>query len=123
MRKLVKAHFQSAPVSDSANRSSRSSRSTYHRATVSHFADKYGVTVNVVGSRAKGTAGPRSDFDYILGDDGATSRLRQKARRELPRGIAGGEIHPTRGETGIDVFKKTFDRDLPYIPFNPKVPE
>src|SRR5215467_234352 len=37
MRKLVKAHFQSAPVSDSANRSSRSSRSTYHRATVSHF--------------------------------------------------------------------------------------
>src|SRR5262249_33695427 len=37
MRKLVKVRSQPAPVSDRANRSSRSRRSTYHRATESHF--------------------------------------------------------------------------------------
>jgi hypothetical protein len=92
-------------------------------ARIQSFADKYDTTVNVVGSRAKGTAGPQSDFDYILGDDGATSRLRAKARLELPRGTAGGEIHPSRGETGIDVFKAPLDPSRPYIPFKPKAPK
>ena len=87
---------------------------------IQSFADKHETTVNVVGSRAKGTAGPGSDFDYILGNDGATSRLRSKARKELPRGSSGGEVHPSKGETGIDVFKDVLDPNLPHIPFNPK---
>ncbi|WP_434520138.1 RHS repeat-associated core domain-containing protein [Methylosinus sporium] len=89
---------------------------------IQSFADKYGITVNVVGSRAKGTAGPFSDFDYILGDAGATSKLRGYARQQLPRGLSGGEIGSDGIGTGIDVFKAPIDRTLPYIPFDPKVP-
>jgi hypothetical protein len=84
------------------------------------FADDNRIEVHVVGSGAAGAARPESDYDYILGENGGTSRLRQKARRELPRGIAGGEIHPTRGETGIDVFRSALDPLLPHATFLPK---
>lgn len=90
---------------------------------IQSFADKYGTTVNVVGSRAKGTAGPLSDFDYILGEAGATSKLRGYARQQLPRGISGGEIGPDGIGTGIDVFKAPLDPTRPFIPFNPKAPK
>jgi RHS repeat-associated protein len=89
---------------------------------IQSFANKHGTTVNVVGSRAKGTANPLSDFDYILGETGATSRLRSKARQELPRGLAGGEISQSLGETGIDVFKAPLNRLEPFIPFIPLIP-
>lgn len=90
---------------------------------IQSFADKYGTTVNVVGSRANGTAGPFSDFDYILGDAGATSKLRGYARQQLPSGISGGEIGSDGVGTGIDVFKAPLDPSRPYISFNPKVPK
>jgi len=57
--------------------------------------------VQVVGSRAGGTAGPLSDFDYII--VGGNSKIRAAARRELPRGISGGELQ-LQGWSGIDVF-------------------
>ena len=89
-------------------------------ARIQAFADKYGVEVKVVGSRAAGTAGPASDFDYIIGGN---SKIRAAARRELPRGAAGGEIHPTRGETGIDVFNGNqvpLDPTRPHVIITPK---
>ena len=86
---------------------------------IQRFANTYDTDVHVVGSRAKGTAGPKSDYDYILGESGGNSRLRQKARGELPRGNAGGEIHPTRGETGIDVFNEPVDPSRPHIKIRP----
>ncbi len=86
---------------------------------IQRFADRYGVTVNVVGSRAAGSANKWSDFDYILGASGATSRLRQKAKRQLPRGRAGGEVGP-RGDSGIDVFNEPVDTNRPNIPFHPR---
>jgi hypothetical protein len=90
------------------------------RQRIQRFADEQGVEVNVVGSRANGTAGPDSDYDYIIGEAGGTSAQRNAARRELPRGTAGGEVHPSRGETGIDVFRDTLDRERPHITFRPK---
>ncbi len=92
------------------------------RIRIQRFADKYDTDVHVVGSRAKGTARPDSDYDYILGESGGNSRLRQKARRELPRGTAGGEIHPSRGETGIDVFNEPLDPTRPHITIPPNRP-
>lgn len=79
------------------------------RLRIQGFADEHDVVVHVVGSRASNTATASSDYDYILSEDGANHGLRSAARRDLPRGAAGGEIHPTRGETGIDVFKDTLD--------------
>lgn len=89
-------------------------------ARIQAFANKYGEEVTVVGSRAGGTAGPASDFDYIIGGN---SKIRAAARRELPRGRAGGEIHPTRGETGIDVFNGNntpLDPTRPHVIVKPK---
>ncbi|MCP3143023.1 RHS repeat-associated core domain-containing protein [Pyxidicoccus xibeiensis] len=92
------------------------------RDSIQSFSDRRGVRVTLVGSRAKGTAGPDSDWDYVVEGN---SRDRQKARSELPRGRAGGEIGP-RGETGIDVFngnKEAVDTSRPYIQFRPKNPK
>jgi hypothetical protein len=92
------------------------------RLRIQRFADKYNTDVHVVGSRASGTSRPNSDYDYILGESGGNSRLRQKARRDLPRGTAGGEVHPTYGETGIDVFNEPLDPTRPHITIHPNQP-
>ena len=88
------------------------------RTAIQRFVDLKQTTVTVVGSRARGTAGPRSDFDYLIAGN---SRVRQDARKMLPRGTAGGEIG-TRGETGVDIFDqniKRLDLSLPHIIFSP----
>jgi RHS repeat-associated protein len=89
-------------------------------ARIQKFADKYQTKVDLVGSRASGTASATSDYDYVIG---GTSKVRQAARKELPRGTAGGEISPSGLQTGIDVFnaKKTpLDTSKPHITFEPK---
>src|SRR5205823_3973248 len=87
---------------------------------IESFADKYEVTVDVVGSRAAGTATATSDFDYVIA---ANSRIRKFAKFKLPRGIAGGEIGPNGIERGIDVFNGNLtptNTSLPYIRFLPR---
>ncbi len=69
---------------------------------IQRFSDKYGVEVTLTGSRARGTAGPLSDFDYIISGN---SKVLKAARRELPRGVAGGETNASGRQTGIDVFR------------------
>jgi RHS repeat-associated protein len=88
---------------------------------IQKFADKNNTEVNVVGSRANNTAGSNSDYDYIIGKDGSNSKLRKKARKELPQGKAGGEIDARTGkETGIDVFNTKLDKSKPHKTFKPK---
>ena len=71
--------------------------------------------------RAKGTSGLDSDFDYIIGKSGGTSKQRKLAKRILPRGRAGGEVNPRSGRgTGIDLFNTNLDESLPCIKFLPK---
>jgi hypothetical protein len=84
------------------------------------FADRYGVTVDVVGSRAAGTATAASDFDYVI--TGGNSAVRRAARTELPRGTAGGELRSSGAESGRDIFNGNItptDTSRPYIRFVP----
>src|ERR1043166_4328079 len=67
--------------------------------TIQAFSDRFGAEVNVVGSRAAGTAGPLSDFDYVIGGNAS---LRNSASYYLARGTAGGENTASGGATGID---------------------
>lgn len=62
-------------------------------AQIQKVADKIGKRVIVVGSRAKGTATPWSDWDYMIEGN---STVRSYGRWQLPRGVAGGE-YDSRG--------------------------
>jgi hypothetical protein len=89
------------------------------QARIQGFVDSHGQNVTVVGSRAGGTAGPFSDYDYLIGGN---SKLRAIARWQLPRGPAGGAVGP-RGETGIDIFNQNnmpLDPTKPHIIFRPR---
>jgi hypothetical protein len=89
------------------------------RELIQRFANRRGIEVTVVGSRARGTARADSDYDYVIG---GTSRDRSAARRELPRGSAGGEVKNGR-ETGMDVFngnREPVDPNLPHVTFKPE---
>jgi RHS repeat-associated protein len=86
--------------------------------TIQAFSERFGAEVNVVGSRAAGTAGQLSDFDYVIGGNAS---LRNSAGYYLPRGAAGGEL---RGglESGIDIFnanRTPLDQTRPFIQFTP----
>ncbi|MFC9227421.1 RHS repeat-associated core domain-containing protein [Streptomyces decoyicus] len=55
---------------------------------IQNAADKEGYPIILVGSRAKGTPNPMSDWDYILT---GPSRARGKVKNSLPRGTGDGE--------------------------------
>ncbi len=76
------------------------------------FTDKYGVDVNVVGSRAAGRATSVSDFDYVIQ---ANAKIRHKAEYYLPRGLSGGA-----NNRGIDIFRSPLDTSRPHIKFCPR---
>jgi hypothetical protein len=93
---------------------------------IQNAANRTGQQITVVGSRARGTAGPLSDWDYILS---GPSRARGSAARSIPRGQAGGEIGASGRETGIDIFQNynprapgysVLDPDLPHVIFTPR---
>jgi RHS repeat-associated protein len=85
------------------------------------FVNNYNTEVSVVGSRAAGTAGPLSDFDYVIGGN---ARLRSSAQYFLPKGAAGGALRGTT-ESGIDIFNANntpLDPTRPFIKFTPGQP-
>lgn len=87
---------------------------------VQAFANKHGVEDVIVGSRAGGTAGPASDFDYLIG---GTSEIRSEAFRTLPRGAGGGRRGSMGEESGIDVFNRNareLDPERPHVIFVPE---
>ncbi len=81
---------------------------------IQSFADKFEVEVNVVGSRAAGTAGPGADYDYVIG---GSARVRHSAEYFLPRGPRG-----TGSGRGIDIFRPPLLPGRPSIPFKPRPP-
>ena len=77
---------------------------------IQQVASRYGVAIFLEGSRAAGTSGPASDFDYVIE---ARHRVRNSAKYFLPRG-------PRLGEgAGIDIFSGPLDRSRPHILFLP----
>ena len=86
---------------------------------IQNAANRTRQEIVVIGSRARGTATPSSDWDYIL--TGA-SRARGSARSSIPRGRAGGEISASGRETGIDVFQNYNPSAPGYLELNPVEP-
>jgi hypothetical protein len=68
---------------------------------IQRAANKSGAKINLIGSRAAGTAEATSDFDYIVEGN---ERQIHRARSLLPRGTQGGEQSASGADTGIDVF-------------------
>ena len=87
---------------------------------IQNAANKTNQTITVVGSRASGTAGLNSDWDYIMSGNSAQ---RHAAASSVPRGVFGGEYN-----SGIDIFSSyvngpnpvMLDRSKPYIEFFPQ---
>lgn len=79
---------------------------------IQNAANKIGMAITVVGSRAGGTAGAWSDWDYVI--TGANSATKGKVRNSLPEGHRGvGEPR------NIDIFTGEVNTDLPHITFKP----
>gem|GEM_PF-2713357 len=85
-------------------------------ARIQAVAEKRGLDISVVGSRAEGTADGASDWDYIL--KGGNSKARHSAMRELPsnpNASKGGDFRlGSEDLRGVDV-----DPELPHINFTP----
>lgn len=69
---------------------------------IQRVATQTNQRIILFGSRVKGTAGPGSDYDYILSGN---SRARSRAMNMLPRGEMGGQILPSGRDSGFDVFQ------------------
>jgi RHS repeat-associated protein len=84
---------------------------------IQQIADRYGVSIQVIGSRARGDAHELSDWDYVI--TGGNSRTRSKAYKALPAGEYGGEMGPN-GWTGKDKFDPAeVYPDEPRVHFEP----
>ncbi|MEV6446102.1 RHS repeat-associated core domain-containing protein [Amycolatopsis sp. NPDC051716] len=81
-------------------------------AKIQATADRIGKPVHLVGSRASGTAGPESDWDYVV--TGANSKIKDKIKWIAPSGVRTGQ------GKGLDIFTGPLNEDLPYITFYPK---
>ena len=89
-------------------------------ARLQNAANRTGQEINVVGSRANGTATPMSDWDYFMSGNSAQ---RHSAASSVPSGVAG-----SGSGFGIDIFTNNpnspfyqpLDSTLPYVPFSPQ---
>lgn len=83
---------------------------------IQNAANRTNQRITVIGSRAKGTATPCSDWDYIMS---GKSSQRHSAKSSVPRGTSGGEIDSMGRETGIDVFQDYNPNAPGYNQLNP----
>lgn len=72
------------------------------RTRIQNVANRFGKPVSVVGSRAKGTPHPESDWDYVI--PGINSRNKSRVRTSLPAGDV--TLGPPRARSDI------FDSEL-----------
>ncbi|MFE0106947.1 polymorphic toxin-type HINT domain-containing protein [Streptomyces sp. NPDC059009] len=83
------------------------------KARIQNAADRIGHPISVVGSRATGTAGPESDWDYVI--TGINSRTKHSVKSSLPQGPA--ELGYGRR---YDIFTGGLAEGAPYITFRPR---
>ncbi len=72
------------------------------------------MSITIVGSRAKGTAGALSDWDYVI--PGLNSKNWSKIKNSLP----GSRSFMDNTPRNIDIFKGPVDLTKPHIIINPK---
>lgn len=109
-----------SPKRKSSSKSSTSPISKSDATRIQNAANKTHQKITVIGSRANGTAGLESDWDYIMSGNSAQ---RHSAITSVPRGICGGE-----NNMGIDIFSSypgspnsvMLDKSKPYIEFFPE---
>jgi len=81
---------------------------------IQNAVDRTNTTISVVGSRANGSAGPLSDWDYVV-PPGTPRRTIHSMSSSLPEG------HRSIGERrNQDFFDSAVNPNLPYITFNPR---
>jgi hypothetical protein len=80
---------------------------------IQNAADRTRIRITVVGSRATGTAGPMSDYDYVL--SGSSAQARHGLRGSLPAGPSG--LGEPRNQ---DFHPEPVDETRPYITFTPR---
>nr|WP_321234790.1 nucleotidyltransferase domain-containing protein [uncultured Psychroserpens sp.] len=85
---------------------------------IQQMADKHKVEITVIGSQARGTAHPESDWDFIV-----SGQLSSKARRDLMKNLPKSPV--SRAEMGRDRLEVFDASDTPlrtneaYITFKP----
>jgi predicted nucleotidyltransferase len=90
-----------------------------NQVAIQKMADKWGVEITVVGSRAKGGAHRESDWDYIVNGE-ITSKMMRDLRNNLPKSpVSSAEM----GRERLEIFKQSshpLRESEPYIKFIPK---
>lgn len=80
---------------------------------IQNAANRSGQTITLVGSRAAGTAGAKSDWDYVINANAAT-------RNSLSRSLPGAGNMKEGVRPNIDVFKGEVDKARPFLEFRPQ---
>ncbi len=83
-------------------------------ARIQNAANRIGKPINLVGSRASGTANAASDWDYVI--EGMTNANKNTIKNSLP----GAPIRADQVPRNIDFFTDPLRTDLPHIQFNPR---
>jgi len=99
---------------NAANKGTKAILSSSETLRIENAASRISKTINVVGSRASGTAKLTSDWDYVI--QGLTNKEWKMIKNYLPDA-------PSRIDglsRNIDMFKETLDISKPYIPILPK---
>lgn len=76
---------------------------------IANAANRINKPIIVVGSRASGTAGAYSDWDYII--QGLTNKEWKQIKNSLPGSKSAIDNMPAN----IDIFKGDLNANLPYI--------
>jgi hypothetical protein len=93
---------------------------------IQNAANRTRQDITIIGSRARGTANPMSDRDYIMG---GPTKARHSASSSVPRGTSGGAVNSMGRETGIDIFQiqnpqapgyTQLNSTLPHVIFTPQ---
>ncbi|MEU8416961.1 RHS repeat-associated core domain-containing protein [Amycolatopsis japonica] len=81
---------------------------------IQNVANRIGKPVSLVGSRARGSATPISDWDYVI--EGINSRTRSRIRTSLPAGdVTLGPV-----QSRLDIFNGPLNQNQPFITFYPR---
>lgn len=107
--------FQSASVGGGqAAKTGKSLLSAGELARIENAATRIGKPINMVGSRASGTAKATSDWDYVI--EGLTNKQWKQIKNSLPGAPSRIDNLPRM----IDIFKGPVDPTKPFITIFPK---
>lgn len=83
-------------------------------ARIENAATRIGKPINVVGSRASGTAKATSDWDYVI--EGLTNKQWKQIKNSLPGAPSRADNLPRT----IDIFREPVDATRPFITIYPR---